>query len=123
MSTVDPTQEDGWSTLHQPQRRIHTRPGRRAGAAARGPAHCQQVSPGPDALRGAALPPPCSSAAPSSMKMGVANSMSDRMVPAGTVTKWLLPLLFTAAWKASSFSTFSLSAFWGGGSGSCRAGL
>ncbi|RMZ57721.1 hypothetical protein APUTEX25_002111, partial [Auxenochlorella protothecoides] len=54
--------------------------------------------------------PPPSLDAPSSMNIGVAKSWSDRMVPGGTVTRWLLPLLFTAAWKASSFSTLASSA-------------
>jgi hypothetical protein len=29
--------------------------------------------------------------------------------PGGTVTKWLLLLLLTASWKATSFSSFSVS--------------
>mmetsp|Transcript_5218 Transcript_5218/g.15680 ORF Transcript_5218/g.15680 Transcript_5218/m.15680 type:complete len:311 (-) Transcript_5218:475-1407(-) len=42
----------------------------------------------------------------SPMKTGVLSRMSLRMVPGGTVTRWLLSFEFTAAKKASNFSAF-----------------
>lgn len=70
-----------------------------------GPPHARRCAGAPPSP-----PPPPPAAAASSIKMGVPNSMSERMVPGGTVTRCELSLLFTAAWKASSFSPFSSSA-------------
>lgn len=68
-----------------------------------------EIKPSPAPPSPPAAPPAPYPAAPSGWKMGEPKSMSDKTVPAGTVTRCELSLLSTAAMRASSFSALASS--------------